>query len=282
MNYHEDYESVSASMLKVLMKSPLLYYMVFVLRSIKLPESKDLQFGSMFHTSVLEPDIFEDRYVTLPAFEFDPGNVTAKGERSDSKATSYYKSRVKEFSLANVGKTFVSQDDLNLVSAMTRAAWSHKDLNAMLKARGDIETPIYWEDRIKKRCKPDKVIQDYHVILDLKTCDEANPANFANSCGKFGYFLQAAWYREALLETTGHDYRFIFAAISKKPPHEVGLYELKTEDIAWAESKAEQLVDELIGRTKTGDWLSSWQTGINEISLPRWVRNDWYLLEEVE
>ena len=280
MNYHDDYDSVSASMLKVLLKSPLEYFRRFVARDLPQEETPAMRFGSMFHTAVLEPDLFGDCYVTMPAFELDAGNVTAKGERSDSKATSYYKAKVKEFAAANVGKTFVSQDEINLVTRMSRAAWNHNELRQLLTGEGEAETPIYWEYRIKKRCKPDLVLHNYQVILDLKTCDEANPAAFAAKCAKLGYFIQASWYREALLETRGVDYRFVFAAISKAEPHEVGLYELTTDDMEWSDEKTNWLVDQLIARRESQDWFSPWQRGINTLSLPKWVRNDYYSMED--
>lgn len=279
MNYHDDYSAVSASMLRVLMASPLTFYRRFIAKDLPQEESDAMRFGTMFHTSVLEPDTFGDHYTVMPDFHLDAGNVTAKGERSDSKATAYYKAKVKEYATENSGKQFVSKDEIDLVSRMSKMCWNHKDLHQLLTSDAVIEEPIYWEKDIRKKCRPDLVSRNYRVVLDLKTCDEANPAAFASKIAKLGYFIQAAWYREALRHSVGYDFRFVFAAVSKKEPHEVGLYEIDSEDMEWAENKCQELVGELVRRTDEDDWFSCWQNGINTLKLPNWVKSEWFSME---
>lgn len=278
-DYYSDFNHVSASMLKVLLKSPETYYRRFVAKDLPQEETPAMKFGSMFHCAVLEPMLFEDSYVVMPDFHLHAANVTAKGERSDSKATSYCKAKTAEWTAENKGRTFVTQDEINLCSRLFRSLHSHSDISYLLHAEGEIEKPIRWEDRIHRKCKPDKVCHREGVILDLKTTDETFPAAFASKAAKLAYYLQAAWYRQAIMATVGDSYRFMFAVVSKAEPHECALYELSETDLEWADSECERLVTELVDRHESNNWKAGWQSGVVKLALPKWVRSEFYSME---
>ncbi len=99
--------------------------------------------------------------------------------------------------------------------------------------QGAIETPIYWTDAItgeKCKCKPDALTEagGQPIIVDLKTCRDADTEAFMRDCFRYGYDLQAAMYKEGCDRTTGRKHEFVFIAVEKNAPHAVNI--LRADD----------------------------------------------------
>lgn len=279
-DYHSDTSRISATMLKVFSQSPERYYRQFVTKELNVEQTEAMRLGSMLHCYVLEGEQFHQRYAVMPDFSQDARNVTAKGQRSTSKATKFYEESVAAWRAENCDTITITSDELALADTISKAILSHDQAGALVLAAGDVETPIFWHDVLPKRCRPDKIIRDFGVIVDLKTCEDASPQGFARAAAKYRYDIQAAHYREGALHQYGEPFRFIFLAVGKHPPHEVALYELTDDDLEAAERKCDELITEIARRQAEDDWKAYWQRGIVSLSLPKWTNSNFYEVNE--
>jgi exodeoxyribonuclease VIII len=261
-NYYDDYEHISQSMLKVLAESPAKFHAQFIAQTMTQPETEAMRFGRKFHSAVLEPDDFCKRYVVPPKLD---------------RRTTDGKKRWAEWCAEHKGCEAIEADELLTLTAMQQAILGHKDARNLWAAVGEVEKPIRWEDRVKRKAKLDKIIPSMGIIPDFKTIADPSPRGFASAAAKWGWYLQASWYKDAAWHETGDDYRFVFICVGKEPPHEVALYELTDDDAEWSDVRTEQLVTELIIRQEKNDWLADWQQGDPlQIALPAWIRSTYY------
>jgi hypothetical protein len=156
--------------------------------------------------SILEPERFADEYITAPKID----RRTKAGKEEYAK-------------LMETGKIVLSQDEGDSIREMTDAVMNNPEAAALLK--GEHEVPIEWTDlRTGERCKcrPDVIGTD--LIVDYKTTSSCEDGVFERSALKYGYQLQAAMYREGLLQTRFKEYGFAFIAQEKKAPYAVRIY----------------------------------------------------------
>ncbi|WP_280426804.1 PD-(D/E)XK nuclease-like domain-containing protein [Nocardia carnea] len=111
--------------------------------------------------------------------------------------------------------------------AMATAVREHPAL-APLLGRGWAEISFYWRDPATAtllRARPDwlhPTTDGAVVIVDLKTADSADPIEFGWAVRRHNYHLQQHWYQQGLL-THGLTNTFLFAVVSKHPPHVVSV-----------------------------------------------------------
>ena len=106
---------------------------------------------------------------------------------------------------------------------MVAAIKAHPEALALLK--GEHEVPIVWTDPTtgeECKCRPD-VIGD-GVIVDYKTTSSCENGAFERDARKYGYQLQAAMYREGLLQARLQEFGFAFIAQEKTAPYAVRVY----------------------------------------------------------
>lgn len=117
--------------------------------------------------------------------------------------------------------------------------------NAYLNAKGKVaEASIYWyEDDVLCKCRPDMLCPPLKepnsdnkiVIIDYKTTISCEPFSFNKSVMKYGYDMQAAWYRRGLL-MAGYDVEdFVFIAQEKVHPYASKVFRITKEqmDFGW-------------------------------------------------
>jgi hypothetical protein len=169
-------------------------------------ETPALRFGIAAHMSILEPERYMDEYIIAP-----------KIDRRTKAGKEQYAA------LMESGRIVLPNDEGDAIKAMTEAVLSNKEAAELIK--GEHEVPIEWTDtKTGERCKcrPDVIGND--VIVDYKTTASCEDYAFERSAKKHGYQLQAAMYREGLLQTRFKEYGFVFIAQEKNPPYAVRIY----------------------------------------------------------
>ena len=253
--YHSR-KAVSRSDLFLLSKSP--QYFKYIQENGRA-ETDALRFGTMVHTFVLEPNLFKRRYIVIP-------NIDRRTR--EGKAILEEVSRIK--------KEIVTESELSTITAMRDAVLNNKYAYALLQ--GVKEMSYYWTDEltgIKLKCRPDCVsnIGQTNVIVDLKSCENAQTDAFMRDALKYGYDLQAATYKTGVELIEGTPHKFVFIAVEKKPPYGVNILEVDEPALRKGTDDFRNYLGMLKYCRDTDNWYSyTGETGRpNVLSLPAWL-----------
>jgi hypothetical protein len=217
-------DACSASQLKTI-------YAKSVLHSIQEHKrTESMEFGTAFHCLILEPAFFDERYCVFPE--------EIKGEKPDYRKTEHKKFKA-DFEEKNAGKIFLSFADHCRLLAMGKALMN-SPLSAQYLHGGQSEVVITHDlgEIDATKIKMDYVNFDKHIIVDLKTCQDASPWAIKKDIFKFGYDIQAAWYKLQYVAETGVDPKFIFCFVEVAHPYAISWVELSTENLLGGLSKA--------------------------------------------
>lgn len=217
--------------------------------------------GTAIHELLLEPDRLAKRVKIGPV-----NPATGKCYGSETQ-------KWKGAEAASPGMFLTSPEELETLHNIADAAFAHGDLGPMLRAAGDCEVCLVWDDAYTgMRCKAriDKRVRTAVGVirLDLKTCESASDSDLERSVIGYGYGTQDAFYARGC-KALGLDDVGIFAAIETNPHHGVRVYRMGAGSIP----KYRSLVGEWLAKVKrgreTGEW-PSYPTGIIDIEAPEW------------
>lgn len=210
---------LSKSRLDLIHKSPYLYWWKYLSGQYVEPEpTPALTFGKALHCRILEPSEFGKRYTVAPMLD---------------RRTKEGKQKYDEFIAASEGLTVITREQDAQIEAMYNVIKNHTLASSLLFSEGPAELDIVWEEQGQHfRGIVDKYSERRSIIVDLKTTDDASPEGFKRSVWKYRYHVQAAMYI-AGMRALGYEVNaFIFVAIEKTPPYQIGLYYLSEKDIA--------------------------------------------------
>jgi len=261
-----DYYAVKAlshSMLSCLAQSPMECKMRYVDDPTTLPPKDSAAFamGHAVHCLALEPERFEERFVSFPKVD---------------RRTKDGKEFAARFEAENKGKIILDPQEFQDAMACVQALNNHADFATIMAQPRRVEVPFEFDlfgHRFK--AKPDCIVDSMRLIVDIKTTDDASPHKWRWSAVDYGYHRQQYIYQEALAQATGKTYRFYFAVVEKpKPstrgiPPTVALYELDSETMEMAAQDTWWLVQDYETRLKTNDWQRFYSSGIVPLRLPR-------------
>ena len=161
-------------------------------------------FGNAFHTLVLEPEMFESRYIVAP-------NV-------DRRTTSG-KKEYAEFIEMSKGLIVLSQDDMHKLKLMQGSVMAHPESSRLIELSEKEVTFHCDRNGYFTKSRHDLTIIKSRVSCDLKTIDPGNKS-FEDAWGeaveKRRYDVQAAHYGEDFKHEFKEDLReFYFIVVSK-------------------------------------------------------------------
>lgn len=246
-------------------------------------ETDAMRLGTGIHTLLLEPEEFEARYVVMPDFENDPGNMRAakrkdepdEERRTNSRATKYYKSKAAAFYQANMGRTVLKRDQydqaLHCIEAIRSRPYMAKvvdDSEKEVTLLGEIAgIPFKGRVDMLRRKRP--------LITDLKTTADCNKHAFGRIFARLHYDMKLAIYRELATQELGEqpdvavitqETSGVFDNAFVPVPHIV-------LDNAW--SRVESLLIAFHKANKTGQWPGA-DGGKDryELAVPQWAMED--------
>ncbi|EBN6527278.1 exonuclease VIII, partial [Salmonella enterica] len=122
-------------------------------------KTKSLDTGTAFHCRVLEPEEFSKRFIIAPEF---------------NRRTSAGKEEEKTFleECARTGRTVLTAEEGRKIELMYQSVMALPLGQWLVESAGYAESSVYWEDPetgILCRCRPDKIIPEFHWIMDVKT-----------------------------------------------------------------------------------------------------------------
>lgn len=167
------------------------------------------------------------------------------------------------------GFTLIAADDWDRAEAMANALRQDPQAAALL-AGCEFGQPCYWTvDGQKRKALFDAVDVSRHLVVDIKTTSAPlTPHSMAGEVVKWGYHLQAAWYRQGYRTTHGADCAFWFVFVESSAPHAVVCFQLAEDDLDAAELECERMAAVWQRCTDSGVWPGPRMP--ERLALPRW------------
>jgi hypothetical protein len=265
-------DALSASGLKLLARSPWHFK-----HRIETDPTPAMLRGTLAHCAVLEPDAMAARYVVVP--EGAPKRPTraqwgAKNPSPDSKAAMQWWTL---FEAETAGREIVAHVDYLLCQEQLAAVGREPQLAALLRA-GHGEVSVFWIDDatgIYCKARPDWLPPaDGQSVtpLDLKTCADESPSGFGRAAARLRYDLQAAHYTAGIEAATGLKVdRFVFGAVTSKPPVLAVPYVLTDEIRDQGRDERRELMERLAWCQREDQW-PAYGSGFQLLDFPAWAK----------
>jgi hypothetical protein len=255
-DYHNlpEHSALSAGGIKSLLRSPAHFQTSQTNKDNKTPA---LLFGSATHSYILQPGLGE--VIVIP----DINRRTKEGKQEYEK-----------FMTENEKNIIIDSDSFKTIKEMREVLMKHNTARMLLE-KGTPELSGFWNHEIYDflcKCRPDFLVDDLKIIVDYKTTNDASAEEFGKSVVKFGYHIQAAWYRAGIEIITEDDWDFVFIAQEKTPPYSVAVYQTPVEVFSLGEmemSRAAKIYNDCL---KSGEW-NAYPDTIQTILLPKWARS---------
>jgi hypothetical protein len=216
-----------------------------------------MRFGTACHIAALEPDRFCDLVVC------EPMDINKKTKAGREEYAAWLASLDDEV-------VVISDEDYQRVLDVRDALYQHPVVRKCLSVPGQSEcTALFSRAGVDCKARIDRLPGDeLPVVFDLKTAQNASPADFAKACVNFKYHYQADFYLHAV-RALGIDKRhFIIGVVESQPPHGVAVYELNNEAMAHAQAR----VDALLEQYRTcQDWNRGYSRKVETLALPPWA-----------
>lgn len=276
--YHA-HPAIGRSGLELIAQSPKHYWDRYL--NPDRPEQDDNEhfaFGRAFHSYILEPELFRDTYVTIPADAPKKPTSTQINAKKPSDATLAQLAWWSEFAAKTKGKQLLTNDDYERLENIAQNVRQHGGARALLSMPGKAEVTVFWNDPVTGvECKARfDWLTDDGIIVDTKTCRTANPdgedgQNFIKDAYAHGYPMQAAWYSEGYRQAFGKDpAAFVFIAAEKTRPYCVSVMRTTEVFVAYGDTQWRKHLSTYAACLKTGIW-PAYSDKIIELGLPDWV-----------
>jgi hypothetical protein len=250
---YDQLQRLNWSRLRLLERSPAHY------RNGYGDDTASLKLGTAVHMAILEPARFEAEYV-----------VTDIRRDKRTKAWTEF-----ETAQTRAGKSILIRSEYNKTLAIRDAVRGNKRAADLLQG-GKPEVTLQWEfegEGFRFECKGRA---DYigGAIVDLKSTQCSSPRAFSNSCAKYGYFGQAAWYSDGLFLATGERRPFYIVAVESAPPHIVTVFRMTDELLAHGREQYQTLLGKL-DYCQTHDWWGGYtEAEETDLELPQYMRGN--------
>jgi exodeoxyribonuclease VIII len=196
--------------------------------------SAAMNFGSLVHCLVLEPETFADNYAVPPE------NI--------NRRTKEGKTQWDEFLATNADKTILNESDYQQALKAVDGLKTCKTAVDLLRSCKQVEQQIEFTYRGQTiRGVIDGQCPDF--VLDLKTTQDASPRNFKWSVRKFLYNMQAAIYT--------HENGLPYYIIALEKNGACAVYEMHENLI----QEGRALFDQLITKYLRCSFEESWNDG---------------------
>jgi hypothetical protein len=250
-DYHAQ-TSISKSGLDLIRKAPAVYKWR---RDNPQPPTPAMRMGTLVHTAILEPDSMSE-LLLAPTVD---------------RRTSAGKAEWAAFLIESEGREIVTADELEQLSAIRDAVWSHPACGKALGMIAEVETSIGWTlDGIDCRCRPDAILTN-SVILDVKTTRGATADEFVKSVAQYRYHVQAAFYSDGYKAAFGEAPKgFLFVAVETEVPHLCACYVASEAMIVRGRADYEADLRTYARCLEADEWPGLSETPVI-IDLPKWA-----------
>ena len=222
-------------------------------------ETPAMYFGSAYHLSALQPELLEKEYAVRPE-GMDFRGAIGKAWKAQAEAA---------------GKKIVTHEESDDMFYMSKRLWNHPTITPLLQ-NGEPELTIIWkhpDTEILCKARLDWVNMEKHIILDLKSCQDARLSKFANHAWDLKYHIQAADYQYGLYCVTKIEHPFYFIAQEKTAPYEPKLYRASQRFINKGQVEVARAIAIYQECLKSGKW-PGYSEEEEELQPPAWVKDN--------
>jgi len=236
-DYHADRQYYSSSCLKVLNKSPELFYKNYILDSKEERADKAaFILGSYVHSLILEPHLIDKEYAV-----FDGA----------SRRTNIYK----QFRSENTDRTVILQKEVK---------WAHEMLVSFMKRPeaigliqdGEAELTLCLEmDGMPIKVRADYINHKEGYIVDVKTTgSDTDRASVINACNQWEYMLSAALYTKAFEQHYDKPFDFYWIFLGKYDG-QCQVYKMSSETYIKAQIEIRKAITKFKEYSEKGNWM---------------------------
>jgi exodeoxyribonuclease VIII len=220
---------------------------------LRVETTPAMRLGQMVHRAILEPETVTGAWVVKPA-----GMNFATKEGKEWKAAQ--------------DKPIITQDEADTITGMRESVWAHPAVKRVL-ANAKTECSLFasGEDGVLRKARIDALPEGGNVIVDIKSCQSADPDMMAKSVASYRYDVQAAYYLD-LCQLLGLDKtEFLFVCVEKTPPYAVAVYALDQQAIEWGRKQYQSDLAAVKHCIAEDHW-PSFTTDITTLGLPAWAQ----------
>lgn len=235
-------------------------------------DNDNLRLGRLIHLAVFEPEKWDDEVIAPPTKE--DGSTLHKRSKDDKATWAKFYTK-----LHASGKDFASPEEKAKCFAISASVRANKDAAKWLKSGiAEVSGVVESEDYGKMAIRPDWRCADRQVIIDLKSCQSAAPADVMKTVANFGYHTQAAFYVDLARVIDKIDYDFVWIFAEKEPPYSVACYCATPEvlEVGRGSSENEVGYEGALGKITrakaTGEYPASYFEGTMPVKLPNWAK----------
>jgi len=255
---NEDYhahKAISRSALWEFKQLPYKYWYKYLSgQYVDSGETIAMKLGTLCHTIILEPELFEDNY-----------HVMDKVNKATKAGKAAYAEAVEE---AN-GKIIINVEEFEVADAMRKNVYANEIAKDVLTG-GKAEQTIFWTDSktgIQLKARPDSI--NGAIVSDVKTTLDAGYRGFQRAAYGHGYFLQSAMITEGCIAVGLDVSEFVFLCVEKKPPYSVAIYRLDEEALDYGKKLLRNLLDDYKKCLDSKSWPGY---GIQTLLVPKYAQ----------
>lgn len=227
------------------------------------PPSEAMIKGSAFHCLLLEPRLFDERYVVRP--KWDMRTKVGKADRELWEAE-------------NVGwelKYEIPEEDFAEMQVQVAAMKAHPTVGRLIEGAVYCECAIFWEHpQYGFFCKAlvDGVsrVDGRTIVWDPKTTRDATASFWRKEINNRNYMVQAEWTLQGFNELAPADRDFFFVPIELGGDMDIMIYECGPLTRFEAKHRIEKACQKWAKALATGTYPGA-ATGVQMIEAPKWA-----------
>ena len=245
-----DAPGINFSTLKYVHTSPKHYRWAV---DVGRPDTTALMKFRAIHTAILEPDVFDDRYVVYPG-------KTRRGKEWDA------------FCIAHPGCEIIKADERDKILKAAEAVMAD-EVASPLFDEGEGERALTWFDpRTGLQCKARVDWWSPKVLLDVKS-GPVNDRIFGMLAAKLLYYVQIAWYSDGLMAVTDFRPPAKFVVVEDDDPFDVFVVPVDDDQLQLGRDTYAGWLDTVLECQQTGKWPGRY-TKEQPLLLPKHVYYD--------
>src|SRR5882724_7544828 len=239
---------VSKSMLDILAdKTPA--HLKAYLEGEREKETAAMQFGTILHRALLEPDTYKGGFHVRP----DKMLFTTKDGI--------------QWRTMHSDKPILGSSEAFQIDRMVSSVHTHPFAKRLL-ANGIPEQSIFvLDDKDTLRKSRLDMLTKGNVIPDIKTTESASLDNFERNISKYRWHVQAAYYIDNCKLAGIDKTTFFFVCVEKSPPYAVRCLQLIDEAVSIGRSLYQRDLQIYRNCVDSGNW-PAWESGFTEAGLP--------------